>query len=450
MLGEAPRGKARLGIYQFDHEQYPLVSALNRYSSVITVPWWPRKWRSPSTSASASASVSVSDPLFAAMLAGGLIGDGTPTVTERTAMSLSAVYRAVSLGAGTIAALPLRTLRTNRDGTRERARSWLDDPGYGQQTPFEWRELAVVHLWLHGNAFGLHVYNGAGSLVGLNWVHPLAVQVELDAGAVGGKRFDVQLDEGQGHLRTEQFDATTMTHIPGLSFDGLRGASPITLARLSLGGAIAGDKAHNRMMTSGAMVAGLVTPDADEDLTEAEATTVKDTVTRAMTGVENAGQIAVINRKLRFQPWQLSAVDAQFMASRAFSIEEVARWWGLPPHLLGQVEKQTSWGTGVKEQNRGLAAYTLQPWTTRIEQRCSRLLSRSQVAEFDYAQFLAPSPDEEIRLLLEQVNGGLITPNEARRVRNMPPVGGPENDRLRLPAGAGDPAAPDAPQENAA
>lgn len=369
------------------------------------------------------------------MLGGSL--DGAPTVTETSALGLSALYRAVSLVSGSIAALPLRTLKTKSDGTRERTTSWLDDPGADYQTRFEWKELAAVHLLLHGNAYGLHLYNGAGSLAGLYWVHPSAVQVERDAGAVGGRRFDVQLDDGQGRTRTEQFDALTMTHVPGLSLDGLKGASPLTLARLSLGTGIAGDKAAHRMQTSGAMVAGLVTPDGDDDLTEDEAVVVKDTVNRAMTGTENAGQVAVINRRLKFTPWQLSAVDAQFMTSRAFSVEEVGRWYGVPPHLLGQVEKQTSWGTGVSEQNRGLARYTLTPWTARIEQRMTRLLSGRRIAEFDYTAFIAPSPEDEIRLLLEQVNGGLITPNEARRVRNMPPIEG--EDHLRLPAGAGAP-----------
>jgi HK97 family phage portal protein len=401
---------------------------------IRAVQWWPSKWRRVRNE-----SRPLSDPFIVAMLGGSL--DGSPAVTERTAMSLSAVYRAVSLGAGTIGALPLRTLKTNRDDTRERTSSWLDDPGFGQRTPFEWKELCTVHLWLHGNAFGQHAYNNAGALVGMNWIHPLAVEVEADAGAVGGRRFDVRLDDGA----VKQFDALTMTHIPALSLDGLRGLSPISCARLSLGTALAGDKAANRMQTNGAMIAGLVTPDGDEDLTEDEAKVVKTTVTQAMTGVENAGEIAVINRRLKFQPWQLSAVDAQFMASRAFSIEEVGRWWGIPAHLLGQVEKQTSWGTGVAEQNRGLALYTLTPWTTRIEQRCTRLLGRSRIAEFDYSAFLAPSVADEIRLLLEQVNGGLLLPNEARRIRNLPPVAG--GDVLRVPAGAANPNAPAPPSE---
>lgn len=399
------------------------------------MPWW-APWRRVTNE-----SRPLSDPFIVAMLGGSL--DGAPVVTEQTAMSLSALFRAVSLVSGNLGVLPLRTLKTKRDGTRERDSSWLDNPGADYQTPFEWKELLGVHLCLHGKSFGQHLYNGAGALAGMNWVHPLAVSVKRDAGAVGGRRFDVHLDDGT----TVQFDALKMTQVYGLSLDGLTGVSPITLARLSLGTALAGDKASHRMLTNGAMVSGLVTPDADEDFTLDEAKVVKESVTGAMTGVENAGQVAVINRKLKFTPWQLSAVDAQFMASRAFSIDEIGRWYGIPPHLLGLVEKSTSWGQGIAEQNRGLARYTLTPWTTRIEQRMTRLIAGRRIAEFDFTAFVAPSPEDEIRLLLEQVNGGLITPNEARRVRNMPSLDG--GDVLRIPAGAANPNAP-APQQEAA
>ena len=364
-------------------------------------------------------------------------------------MSLSALYRAVSLVSGSLGALPLRTLETARDDTRKRVGSWLDDPGFGYLTPFEWKELCAVHLLLHGNAFGQHMYNGAGALAGMNWIHPLAVTVEADAERVGGRRFDVRLDD---HT-VKQFDALTMTHVHGISLDGLTGVSPITIARLSLSTAIAGDKAAQRMQTNGAMIAGLVTPEPGEDLTPEEAREVKTTVRNAVTGVENAGDVAVINRALKFQPWQLSAVDAQFLQSRLFSIDEIGRWYGVPPHLLGLTEKSTSWGQGIAEQNRGLARYTLDPWTKRIEQRMSRLLTGRKHAEFDFSAFIAPAPEDEIRLLLEQVNGGLITPNEARRIRNLPRIEG--GDKLRIPAGAADPNAPEpapnpAPQESAA
>jgi hypothetical protein len=89
-----------------------------------------------------------------------------------------------------------------------------------------------------------------------------------------------------------------------------------------------------------------------------------------------------------------------------------------------QTEKQTSWGTGVQEQNRGLARYTLEPWTTRIQERLSRLLTGGKKCEFDYSAFVQPDPETEIGLLIDQVDAGLLTINEARKIRNLPPLPG--------------------------
>jgi HK97 family phage portal protein len=170
------------------------------------------------------------------------------------------------------------------------------------------------------------------------------------------------------------------------------------------------------------MVSGIVTP--EEDLTAEEATTIKNDLRQRIQGTNNAGDIAVINRKLRFDKWSMSAEDAQFLQSREFQVEEVARWFGLQPMHLGQTDKQTSWGTGVQEQNRGLARYVLEPWTTRIQERLSRLLTGNKKAEFDYTAFVQPDPETEIELLIKQVEAKLLTVNEARKIRNLPPLPG--------------------------
>ena len=399
------------------------------------MPWWWRRREEPRAALPA-------DPFSVSFLrALGVTGGLDREVTATTAMSVSAVFRAVSLISGTLGALPLRTLQDRPDGTRDRVRSVIDDPGLGMHTRFEWVELVAVCLLLHGNAYCQHVYNRNGALIGLNLLQPTAVSVGRDEDRPGGRVYTVTLDDGE---TIDDLDATRLTHIPALSLDGLRGVSPIALARLGISAALAGERAAAHVFTSGATVAGLVTPE-DEDLDPDEAKAVKETVNAAMTGPENAGTIAVINRRLKFQPWMLSAADAQFLESRTFQIEEIGRWFGVPPHLLGLTEKSTSWGQGIQEQNRGLARYTLAPWSTRIEQRLSPLVfGSSRKVEFDYAGLLAPSPEDEIRLLLEQLNGGAITPNEMRRIRNMPPLPGVENDRLRLPAGAGGQPAPGA------
>lgn len=386
---------------------------------------------------------SVGDPMLAQMLgyqAGNVSGQ---TVTESTALALSAVWRSVSLVSGAIAGLPLRTLLTTADGQQERAASFLDNPaGPDRATPFEWCELAMVHLLLNGNVFAQHVYNGGGALAGLNLIHPLACQVELNEDVPGGKLITVTLNDGT----KREFDSTSMTHIPAMSLDGLRGISPITVARNSLGTGLAADRAAARMFANGALISGMVTP-IDEDLTPDEAKVIKASIQSKIMGEENAGDVAVINRKLTFTPWQMNADDAQFLQSRVFQIEEIGRWWGVPPHLLGQTEKATSWGQGIAEQNRGLARYTLTPWTSRVEQRLSRLIPSNRIVEFDYSAFIKPSPEDEINLLIAQVNSGLLTLNEARRIRNLPAVEG--GDLPRTPPGAIPPTDPNAPAPTA-
>ncbi|KOX13336.1 hypothetical protein ADK67_44200 [Saccharothrix sp. NRRL B-16348] len=375
--------------------------------------------------------MSVGDPALLAFL--GLPSDGSTTVTESTALTLSAVYRAVSLVAGSIGSLPLRTL-TETDGQKVRAKSFLDSPGGRDRrfTASEWKQLVATHLLLHGNAFLQHVYNGAGALVALYPVHPLSVEVEWDDRRPGGKKFTIHLEDGKNVV----LDSTSMTQVMGLSLDGLRGLSCIEKARVSLSTGISGDRQAGRMFSSGLSISGFITPDAAEsDLEGDEPEVIKTAVNKAFTGTKNAGSVAVLSKALKFHPMTLTAADAQFIESRAFSVEEVSRWFGVPPHLLSQVEKQTSWGSGVAEQNRGLARYTLTNLTTPIQERLTLLLPLGKTAEFDYTAFIKPAPEDEIALILSEVNGGLITPNEGRRIRNLPPI--PGGDTLRLPAGMG-------------
>lgn len=387
--------------------------------------------------------MSIGDPVLAMML-GYTSSDGV-SVSESTALTLSAVFRAATLVSGSIASLPLRTLTRESDDRQVRSSSFLDNPGADRYTPFEWADISVLHAVLHGNIYWQHIYNGANALAGLYPIHPLHVRPHWDENRPGGKRFDVSMTSDDGTTRTVEFDASTMTQVMGPSVDKLTGLSVIACARLSIATGLQGDKAANRMFSNGAMISGMITPAGDEEFDENEAKTVKNMVNQKLTGTENAGDIAVINRKLQFSPWQLSAEDAQFLQSRTFQIDEVGRWFGVPPHLLGLTEKATSWGQGIAEQNRGFARYTLTPWTTRIEQRASRLLVPTKTAEFDYSAFVKPSPEDEINLLIAQVNSGLLTLNEARRIRNLPPVQG--GDLVRTPPGAIPPTDPNAPQE---
>jgi HK97 family phage portal protein len=392
------------------------------------------KW--PWSRRPSNATYSISDPGIAALFGVGP-SDAGVEVTEHSALGVAAIYRAVSLIAGSIAGLPLQTFRTVDAERTLRVSSFLDERPAGpvsDLTPFEWTETILLHRLLHGNAYLAHVFNQAGAIIGMVPFHPMAVTPEWQRDAnnrlTGRKLFQVTTP-GEGLLKT--FTEAEMTHIPGLSSDGLRGYSQLWLARNSWGRSIASSRAAAKMFANGAMISGMITP--DEDVEEAEAEAIKASVKRTVTGWDNAGSIAVINRKLKFTPWTMTSADAQFLESRIFEVEEIARWFGLLPIHLSQTEKQTSWGTGVAEQHRGLARFTFQPLTTSIEQRVSRTLARPRYVKYDYTQMLRPSPEQEIPLILQQVKGGLMTPNEGRKKLGMDPIdGGNELQKATAPA----------------
>lgn len=391
---------------------------------------------------------SISDPAIAPwFIPGGAVDLADVVVGEHTALGLSAFYRALSLISGTLASLPFRSYREGDNQQREKVGSIFDDPdGPDGQTVYEWKESAFLHLLLHGRTGALKVRNQAGGIVRLPLVHPMCFRpvwpttAEVQDGKVplGGLWFDVYLNDGS----QVRFDANDFWYVPGLSLDGRTGISLLTYARLSLGTSVSGDRAAATMFNKGALISGLATPEDDlevDDLKEARLQ-----IDRATGGYDNAGKIVLLNKRMNFTPWTMSAVDAQFLQSRQFQIEEIARWTGVPPHLLMQTEKQTSWGTGVEMQDRALGRTVLNTWANRFEQRASRLLARPRWAEFDFAGLERPAPEKEIELLIAQVNAGFLTLNEARAIRNLPPVDG--GDVVRS-AGQQTAQPPEKPQE---
>lgn len=352
--------------------------------------------------------ISISDPAFVEYFNLGAPNYTGVVMGEGTALTISAVWRAVSLISSTIASLDSGVFTEADDGTFDPVpQSWLTDPGKAAgMTRFEFWETILLHLLLHGNAFLLHVYNAAGALAGLWPVHPLAVTVERDPKSMVKVYRISQVSEPEV-IKTD----ADLLHIPALCSDGIRGFSPIQVARNSLGTTVAGERATAKTFGNGALMSMLVTP--DEDVEEDDAKIIKAELDSKIGGWENAGTIAVMNRRLKFTPWSMTNEDAQFLMSRMFQIEEVARWFGVPPFELMQTEKQTSWGSGVEAQQRGLARQVLGPWSKRVEQRLNWLLQR-RIFRFDFSSLERPTPAEETELLAKQVDAGIITRNEAR------------------------------------
>lgn len=389
------------------------------------VRWWPWGNRGEgSGGVAAPSNLLPTDQLqIAAMLRMGGVGLAGVTVTEETVLGISAFYRGIEVIAGQLSTLPMPTYRTLPDGTRKLEKSIFDDPdGVNGMTVAEWKYALYANMIMHGRAGCLKLRNQAGGLDRLQVIHPSRWTVRAwtpkdgDRPA-GGLWFDVSLDDG----RAKTYDASGFWYLPGISLDGVNVISLLDYAATSLATTIAGDQAAGRLFTTGAMVAGMLTPDDEEDIA-VDVPQIRREVDQAFLGYEKAGGIAILARRLKWQAMQMTSQAAQFLESRQFQVEEVARYLGVPPHLLMQTEKQTSWGTGVEMQDRALGRTVLNRWATQFEQRASRLLANPRYVEVDFSVLERPAPEKEVELDLAQVAAGVMTVDEYRVKRGWEPM----------------------------
>lgn len=377
-----------------------------------------------------SARWSISDPAFAAWWNG--TDDAIESVTPTSVLGLSAVLRSVQIISGTIAGLPLRTYERGTSGERQQIPSVFDDPypGIEGMTPFAWTETMLIHLLLWREAFLWHdKIDAQGNVTVYRPISPDAFKVKR----VNGKRVFEYTDSESNE--TKEVGSEQITYIPGPSLDGVRGHPMLYAARSIFSAAISGDKTAQTVLRRGIRLAGLLTPaDDNETFDDTEGKAILEQMRAKAVGRENAGDVILLNKRLKLQPWTPNNIESQWHETRGDVLGEIGRLFGVPPHLLSDIEKQSSWGTGVAEQNLGLARYTLMGWSSRIEQILTRRLSPNQFVEFDYKGLLQGTPQQEIELLIKQVQAKLLHPDEARRVMNLPPLTARQKADLTPPA----------------
>lgn len=291
-------------------------------------------------------------------------------VTEAGSLKMPAVWRAVNLLASSTAALPLKTYRR---GTHDEVSIPVMSDPHPDLTGYEIAELRMTHLLLWGNSYAFKVRNGRGQVAEVWPLDPSSVKVGLlpkakrTADNPTGKVFQVGDD-----LR--QFTPHDILHVPGLGYDGITGASPIRLATQAIGLGLAAEEYAAKLYASGSLMSGIL--QTEQRLEQGQAERLKANWKQKVTGLSNAHDIAVLDSGASFQPVSMPATDAQMIESRRFQVSEIARWFGVPPHMLMDTEKSTSWGTGIEQQSIGFVVYTLRPWLVRIEQRLSREVAR--------------------------------------------------------------------------
>jgi HK97 family phage portal protein len=368
---------------------------------------------------------SISDPAFAAWWRGA--DDSQETVTAYTVLGLSAVQRAVAIISGTIAGLPLKTYERGENGEKAQVESVFDDPypGIDGLTPFAWIETVLIHLLIWRQAFLWHEARADGS-PGLAY-RPIIPDAILSVKRVNGRRVFEYRESGSDE--TKEVGSEQITYIPGPSIDGTAGHPLLWNARAVFSSAISGDKTTSRNLRRGIRLGGIVTPAEpragdpidSNDIDETEAKTILEKLRATVVGSDNAGDIALINRRVNLDKWQSTNIESQWHETLMYVLMEIEQIFGVPPHLMADTEKQTSWGTGVAEQNLSLARFTLRGWSDRIEQVLSMRLPPGQFVEFDYKGLLQGTPKDEVMLLLDEIKGQLIDIDEGRKILNLPP-----------------------------
>lgn len=352
---------------------------------------------------------------------------GPPTaagvhVTEKTALGLPAVYRAISLLADGAAGLPLHGYRDADEDRRERMKPQpriLRTP-HPDLTTFEWVELIYVHLLSWGNAYLWKLKDQQGIVRELWPIEPS--RVKPGRASDGTKVYEVSTGLGTDPKTREKRDLTDeeILHIPGMGYDGVKGMSPIQVARQAFGLAMAAERFGAKLFGSGNLLSGIVS--TDQKLTQEQADTVKQRWKAQHSGENAAFDIAVLGGGVKYQPVSVPPADAQFIESRRFQVSEIARIFGVPPHLLMDTEKSTSWGTGIEQQSIGFVVYTLRPWLIRVEQRLSKLLPSPQYVKFTVEGLLRGDTKSRYESYAIGRNWGWLSVNDIRKLEDMPPV----------------------------
>lgn len=363
--------------------------------------------------------VPLTDTGLLSLLAGPPTEAGVP-VTEYTAMNFSAVYRCVALISGLGGALPIVTYRK---GTKERVEDPLVDDPHPDMTPVEFWRLTYVHRALWGNFYAQKLRTRGGKLQYLMPLLPSQVlpqRVAPSTANPAGKIFNVTDDAG----RTQPMTSKDIFHLPGLGFDGIAGTSPVKLAAQGIGLALGAERYAAKLFGSGNLTSGILT--TDQKLTEDQAKGLKGRWRETTAGLRNAHEATIMDAGLKWQSLSMPNDDAQLLESRRFELTELGRYFGVPPFLLFDHEKSTTWGSGLEQQMLGFINVDLHPtWLGPTEQRITKeLLGNGLEARYDMRDIMRG--DSVARANYYQVMFGLggLNANEIRFDEDLPPVDG--------------------------
>ena len=363
--------------------------------------------------------VQTAQDLESVMRGDALSGSGE-TVTANSAMRVAAVYACVRIRAGVVANMPLHIKRRVDDRVREDA---SEDPVWSLlrskpnrwQTPSAFRRMMQAHLLLRGDSYAL-ISSSRGAARELIPLHPDRVETtqndDLSLSYIYTRR------DGRRVLVAQN----EMFHLVGLTLDGVNGVSVITYARESIGMALAMEGHGANVFRNGARVSGALTH--PNKIGREGVESLRSSLDEFRSGGEREGKFMVLEEGMKFEQMAMTAEDAQWIESRKFSRTDIAMFFGVPPHMIGDTEKSTSWGTGIEQQTQGFITFCAEDDLTTWEETINRdlLADRPDLyARFNRAALVRGDIKARWDAHVRGMQWGVYSPNDVRAMEDENP-----------------------------
>ena len=350
------------------------------------------------------------------------------SVNEKTALQTTAVYACVRILAETIALLPLHIYRYSPSGKEKAANHPLyyllhSEPN-PEMTSFVFRETLMGHLLLWGNAYAQIIRNGRGTVMAL---YPLLPSKMLVNRTDQGILYYQYEKDGQTYFLGNQ----DVLHIPGLGFDGLIGYSPVAMAKNAIGMAIATEEYGAKFFANGANPGGVLEhPGVVKDPAR-----IRESWNAVYQGSGNAHRVAVLEEGMKFQSIGIPPEQAQFLETRKFQLNEIARIFRIPPHMIGDLEKSSF--SNIEQQSLEFVMYTLDPWVVRWEQAMQRALfsegeKRQYFVKFNVDGLLRGDYQSRMNGYAVGRQNGWLSSNDIRELENLNRISSEEGGDLYL------------------
>ena len=345
-------------------------------------------------------------------------------VNERSAMQMTAVYACVRILSESIAGLPVHLYQYVDSGSKQKAlehplyRLLHDEPN-PEMTSFVFRETLMTHLLLWGNAYAQIIRNGKGQVVALYPLMPNRMSVDRDDKGHLFYQYQMQdSDAPTAKSGTVILKPTDVLHVPGLGFDGLVGYSPIAMAKNAIGLSIATEEYGAKFFANGATPSGIL----EYPGTVKNPESIRESWNAGFGGSSNAHKVAVLEEGMKYTPIAISPNEAQFLETRKFQIDEIARIFRVPPHMVGDLEKSSF--SNIEQQSLEFVKYTLEPWIVRWEQSLNRaLLTETEKAayfiKFNVDGLLRGDYQSRMNGYATARQNGWMSANDIRELENL-------------------------------